>query len=195
MPEHTPAPTPDRAVYGFALYLLFGTLFVVYVIWAFVPQFILEDMLGLTYLPDKYFALYVPILILCATTFFAFFIYPGLNMSLTPNIDDQMSIRDSNSIMRCQHRDEGGRKCDNQVRQDMDSWRVRRFCDIHGKEQSGEGEVEVEEEITNWCDCPSAHNCLLRENSSHVQQLRARTKIPAISDMDLADVCKEVFGK
>ncbi|KRG00179.1 uncharacterized protein Dwil_GK27656 [Drosophila willistoni] len=88
MPEHSPAPTPHRAIYGFAFYLLFTVLFIVYVAWAFIP---LE--LGLhSYLPDKYFAVFIPFLILVFAWFFAFLIYPAINLSLTVNVDSIASI-------------------------------------------------------------------------------------------------------
>ena len=43
MPEHSPAPRPERGIYGFALFLLSVCLIVLYVVWAFVPQFVLES--------------------------------------------------------------------------------------------------------------------------------------------------------
>ncbi|EDW67009.1 phosphatidylinositol N-acetylglucosaminyltransferase subunit P [Drosophila virilis] len=94
MPEHSPAPTPHRAIYGFAFYILFTVLFFVYVAWAFLPV-----ELGLhSYLPDKYFAVFVPVLILvCA--FFAVIIYPAINLSLTPNIDSIASVVDLKLVL------------------------------------------------------------------------------------------------
>ncbi|XP_017874252.1 PREDICTED: phosphatidylinositol N-acetylglucosaminyltransferase subunit P [Drosophila arizonae] len=94
MPEHTPAPTPHRAIYGFAFYILFTVLFFVYVAWAFLPV-----ELGLhSYLPDKYFAVFVPVLIMvCA--FFAVIIYPAINLSLTPNIDSIASVVDLKLVL------------------------------------------------------------------------------------------------
>ncbi|XP_047101131.1 uncharacterized protein LOC124719961 isoform X2 [Schistocerca piceifrons] len=37
MPEHTPAPTPARAVYGFVLYLASVTSAALFLLWAYVP--------------------------------------------------------------------------------------------------------------------------------------------------------------
>ncbi len=88
MPEHTPAPTPHRAVYGFAVFLLFKTLLILYLFWAFVPDNFLENSLGLTYLPDKYFAMFLPMVVMMALIFFAFLIYPALNLSMTADVDD-----------------------------------------------------------------------------------------------------------
>ncbi|XP_039970914.1 phosphatidylinositol N-acetylglucosaminyltransferase subunit P [Bactrocera neohumeralis] len=96
MPEHTPAPTPHRAVYGFGFYLLFLTLFILYVMWALLPT----ESWGLHYLPDKYFAAYLPILILMGMFFFEFFIYPGIGLAMTPNVDQLESVMDTALLLR-----------------------------------------------------------------------------------------------
>ncbi|XP_033162834.1 phosphatidylinositol N-acetylglucosaminyltransferase subunit P [Drosophila mauritiana] len=90
MPEHTPAPTPHRAVYGFAFYMLFTVLFLTYVTWALLPvEFGLHS-----YLPDKYFAVFVPFLVLVFAWFFAFLIYPAINLSMTVDVDSIASVVD-----------------------------------------------------------------------------------------------------
>jgi phosphatidylinositol N-acetylglucosaminyltransferase subunit P len=138
MPEHTPAPTPSRAIYGFILFLLFKTLFIIYVFWAFLPEEFLRTKLGLTYLPDKYFALYVPILVLCGVTFFAFFIYPALSLALTASIDHISTIKDDFSIKRCEYAGPNGVLCDQKVttksnkgRTTSNSWEREKYCLYH----------------------------------------------------------------
>jgi phosphatidylinositol glycan class P protein len=42
LPEHSPSPTPERAVYGFVLYLLSTVAFFVYILWLAVPDSILQ---------------------------------------------------------------------------------------------------------------------------------------------------------
>lgn len=96
MPEHTPAPTAHRAVYGYAFYLLVFALFVFYLLWALLPT----KEWGLTYLPDKYFAILLPMLVLVGLAFFAFVIYPALNMSLTPRIDEMSSVADISLLLK-----------------------------------------------------------------------------------------------
>jgi len=94
MPEHSPAPTPHRAIYGFAFYILFTVLFFIYVAWAYLPV-----ELGLhSHLPDKYFAAFVPVLVLVGA-FFAFIIYPAINLALTPNIDSIASVVDLKLVL------------------------------------------------------------------------------------------------
>lgn len=127
MAEHTPAPIPTRGVYGFVIFLLFKTLFIIYVLWAYLPLWFLEDILGLTYLPNKYFAMFLPVLVLVATTLFAFFIYPAMGLCLTLDINDERTIRDKNSINRC-----AVKECDEEVRY-IEDWTWEKFCHIHDK--------------------------------------------------------------
>ncbi|XP_016951571.1 phosphatidylinositol N-acetylglucosaminyltransferase subunit P [Drosophila biarmipes] len=95
MPEHSPAPTPHRAIYGFAFYMLFTVLFLVYVAWALLPR-----EFGLhSYLPDKYFAVFVPFLVLVFAWFFAFLIYPAINLSMTANVDAIASVVDPKLVL------------------------------------------------------------------------------------------------
>lgn len=96
--EHTPAPYGPRAVYGYAMYIGSNILFLLYVIWAVVPDEMLHDYLGLTYWPSKYWAVAIPIWALTALATFAFLIYPAINMLLTPDIDDICTITDKYAL-------------------------------------------------------------------------------------------------
>ncbi|NP_001380234.1 PIG-P domain-containing protein [Caenorhabditis elegans] len=57
---HLPGPHPARGIYGFALYIVSWTLFVIYLIWAITPVPILYR-LGITYIPSKLWALAIGI--------------------------------------------------------------------------------------------------------------------------------------
>lgn len=96
MPEHTPSPTPSRAVYGFAMYLSFKLFFILYVIWTYVPESWFE-FIGITYLPNRYWALSIPVFLLTVLTTFAFVIYPSLGLLMTPDINDLRTVQDSKS--------------------------------------------------------------------------------------------------
>lgn len=63
MVEHTPAPSPSRAVYGFAMFLCFNVFFLLYLVWAIVPEKYFE-MIGIDFLPQRYWAVSIPIYIL-----------------------------------------------------------------------------------------------------------------------------------
>ncbi|XP_037953591.1 phosphatidylinositol N-acetylglucosaminyltransferase subunit P [Teleopsis dalmanni] len=93
MPSHTPAPSPHRAVYGFAIYLFFFTLFILYFLWALLPNNLLKSC-GIDFMPNKYFSICLPMLVLMGLFFFAFFIYPAINLSMTANVDELASVVD-----------------------------------------------------------------------------------------------------
>ncbi|XP_031343204.1 phosphatidylinositol N-acetylglucosaminyltransferase subunit P [Photinus pyralis] len=99
MPEHTPAPTPHRAVYGFALYLSFKVFFVLYVIWAVVPESWFK-YLNITCLPQRYWAIAVPIFIITSLLIFGFIIYPSINLCMTPDFNDINTITDETTLQR-----------------------------------------------------------------------------------------------
>ena len=87
---HNPIRKPSRAVHGFIAYQVSYILLIVYLIWAFVPDQYLQD-LGITYIPDKYWAVaiptYVPFFILCGILF-----YIGLNITAVPQLNDPRTI-------------------------------------------------------------------------------------------------------
>lgn len=94
MPEHTPAPTPARSLYGFFMYLFSKTILAIYCIWAITPNSILHYF-NIYYYPQKYWATAVPIQLLVGLTIFAFIIYPSSNLMLTLSIDDVNTIKDT----------------------------------------------------------------------------------------------------
>lgn len=194
MAEHTPAPTPNRAVYGFAWFLFFKTLFVLCVFWTFVPDHFLVDTLGLTYLPDKYFALYIPILVLCCLTVFAFLIYPPSNLAMQDDINDMHTIRDQFTIRRCTYVcNKTSRKCEKQIYRAFSDaeniWHIGQFCDTHRTSIEG-GETTS---TTGYCDCVDQRRCWLTKNPKHLNTLAERATVPAVYDLDLADVCAHIF--
>ncbi|XP_054272228.1 phosphatidylinositol N-acetylglucosaminyltransferase subunit P [Macrosteles quadrilineatus] len=97
MSQSTPAPTPSRANYGFALYLGSYTAFGMYLIWAVVPDDALNSV-GLTYWPQKYWAIAVPVHLLVTLALFAFCIYPAINLTLTPPMNDNRIITDEFAV-------------------------------------------------------------------------------------------------
>lgn len=94
--DHSPSPTPERAVYGFVFYLASFVCFAVYVIWAYIPDPWLH-CIGLTYWPQKYWAVAVPVYI-CMTIILAFVAYTGLILLKTAPITDVSTITDDKAV-------------------------------------------------------------------------------------------------
>lgn len=195
MAEHTPAPTPNRAVYGFAWFLFFKTLFILYLLWAFVPAHILDEKLGLTSLPSKYFALYIPILVLCALTIFAFLIYPPWNLAMQDDIDSLNTLTDQFSIKRCQHIYSDTKKsCNQRIQHYSTIFKSELFCEKHVNCKN-EANNEVDNSLSQYCDCIDSSKCLLTKHPEHLQTLRERSTVPNVCDIDIADVCRDLFRK
>ncbi|KAL1513181.1 hypothetical protein ABEB36_002626 [Hypothenemus hampei] len=94
MPEHSPAPTSSRAVYGFAMFLSFNIFFFLYLIWAIVPDTYFKQI-GIDFLPQRRCAIWIPMGIIISLVVFAVFIYPSLGLLMTPNLNDLRTITDS----------------------------------------------------------------------------------------------------
>lgn len=186
MAEQSPAPTPSRSIYGFVIYLLFTTLFILYILWAFIPLAIYES-LGITELPNKYFAFFVPIFALTATTVFAFCIYPSLSFIMTPDIDSFNTITDSSSIRRCQHRDSQGVLCDYKIQFDaFASWEVPTECNNHQNRNA---------RVSDYCDCADKSKCMLTTHANFIENIRKQQNIIQNSaDMDIAEYNRIVYG-
>lgn len=93
MPEHSPAPEPSRGVYGFALFLFFKIFFILYIMYAVIPEAWFRSI-GITYLPKRYWAITFPIFLLTVLAVFAFIIYPSLGLVMTPNVNEYATIKD-----------------------------------------------------------------------------------------------------
>lgn len=199
MAEPTPSPTPNRAVYGFAWFSFFKTLFFLYIAWALVPEYVLQEVLGLTYLPDKYFALFLPILVLCALTVFAFLIYPPWNLSMQDDLNDVHTLRDKHVIVRCQYMNTTtGRRCEYKVdtvpadaSNNFNSWLFENYCNEHKVvRNSMESEMGG---MRDLCDCVDKSKCWLHKHPNHLKVLQKRATVPNVCDIDVSDICKELF--
>jgi len=102
-PDYSPSPTPERAVYGFVVYLLTTGAFLSYILWLVVPNDIFESF-GITFLPQKYWAVAVPIYLSVAFFLFVIVIYPSLGMVVyTPSLvdGDLRHVIDEYTVYNC----------------------------------------------------------------------------------------------
>lgn len=181
----SPAPSPQRAVYGFAIFVFFNSLFIAYCLWVYLPTKFLEETLGLHYLPDKYFALSIPVFILSGTWIFAFLIYPFIGLAMTPATDHISTVKDSKTIYRCNFVSDEGEVCENVVPESSDScWESGSLCSKHS-DMNGE-KLEEQSVRTKCIHCPEYHG-------DGDDKKWNGFAMPAARDMDLREVCEELF--
>ncbi|KAJ2801161.1 hypothetical protein H4R20_003786 [Coemansia guatemalensis] len=86
------ASTPTFEYYGFVVYLVSLAAFVVYLLWAYLPDQALEAV-GITYYPDRYWAVALPAWWLMAVAFIYLF-NMAMNMYNTPLLSSKDNITD-----------------------------------------------------------------------------------------------------
>lgn len=159
----------------------------VYLQWAYIPNTTLDD-LGLTYLPDKYFALLIPVLVLVGLTFFAFLIYPSLALAIVSDVDSVSTITDQYTIVRCQYQYPDQQRCNQRIDGVyQDSWAAKPFCSKHSIRVTTASDLRSSVRISNYCDCPEEEYCLLRNDPGHLARLRAKPMVPAVADLNLGE--------
>lgn len=97
---HTPAPTPSRAIYGLSLYLGCRALFILFLVWAFVPDQWLE-VIGFDFLPSKYWVIALPVLACVVLAATAFLLYPGLGFIMTPSPEESTAFTVDKNTLDC----------------------------------------------------------------------------------------------
>ncbi|KAJ1773973.1 hypothetical protein IW140_000508 [Coemansia sp. RSA 1813] len=87
--------TPTFEYYGFVVYMVSMAAFVVYLAWAYLPDSALETI-GISYYPDRYWALALPAWWLTAVGFILLF-NVATNMYNTPSLSSIDNITDLHS--------------------------------------------------------------------------------------------------
>uniref|UniRef100_G3MMZ6 Phosphatidylinositol N-acetylglucosaminyltransferase subunit P n=2 Tax=Amblyomma TaxID=6942 RepID=G3MMZ6_AMBMU len=93
----TPAPLASRAIYGYVLYVSCHLGLALYVLWAYIPSSWLRAM-GITYFPDKVWAIAVPFVGVIAILMFGFCLYPAIIAFSTASLDSPATICDKHAI-------------------------------------------------------------------------------------------------
>ena len=97
--EHSPWPTPSRAIYGFVLYVSTYVIFAAYLLWGLLPDAWLHSI-GLTYLPARHWVITFPFLLvaLVGVAYVAYVIKLVVNFRAVTDEDiediDQLSDED-----------------------------------------------------------------------------------------------------
>ncbi|CAN7997418.1 unnamed protein product [Ixodes hexagonus] len=97
MAIRTPAPLPSRAIYGYVLFVSCYLGLALYIFWAYVPSVWLRAM-GITYFPDKTWALALPTAFIVAVILFGTCLYPSVILLATPRLDDITTVTDSHAV-------------------------------------------------------------------------------------------------
>ena len=95
--QHSPAPTPSRAVYGFVLHLVSIGLLLLYLCWALLPPSLLASI-GLHFLPQQYCAVAIPTYLSVLFFTFVLVVYPALGLLATPDSGDIRHVADSKTF-------------------------------------------------------------------------------------------------
>mmetsp|Transcript_4506 Transcript_4506/g.6779 ORF Transcript_4506/g.6779 Transcript_4506/m.6779 type:complete len:147 (-) Transcript_4506:295-735(-) len=91
-------------LYGFFSWNLSALVFVLYMIWAFVPDGILNEF-GIYFFPDKYYAIAFPLWIsVSAFTFLQ--LYVTVCQLKTPSLESYDTLQDRHTILKNPHAEE-----------------------------------------------------------------------------------------
>jgi phosphatidylinositol glycan class P protein len=85
-------------LYGFFSWNLSAIAFILYMIWAFVPDDVLR-MFGIHFIPNKYYAIAFPLWI-AVTMFTVLELYVCICMMATPSLESYETLQDKHTILK-----------------------------------------------------------------------------------------------
>ena len=83
-------------VYAFVGWVSSVCGYILFLVWAFAPESVLHDVIGVTYYPSRYYALALPSYLMVVYVFVGT-LYIGLNLISTLDPDDMYTVRDEHS--------------------------------------------------------------------------------------------------
>ena len=101
LPDHLRTPHGAKAseVYGIVGYLLSLITFVVWILWAYTPDWVLES-LSITYYPNRYWAIALPMYGMCLVIYLII-IYNAWNLCNTYPFDSVYTIQGALPLLPC----------------------------------------------------------------------------------------------
>ncbi|KXS12944.1 PIG-P-domain-containing protein [Gonapodya prolifera JEL478] len=90
-------PVPSRATSGFALYITSYVAFVLWILWAYLPDAALKAI-GVTYFPDRTWSLHIPAFILILLPFIVVFHACWITLN-NPPLHDHRAIVDEHAVV------------------------------------------------------------------------------------------------
>ena len=85
-------------LYGFFSWNLSALVFILYLVWAFVPDRILHNF-GIYYFPNKYYSIAFP-LWFAVTVFTVLQLYVTICMYATPSLESYETLQDKHTILK-----------------------------------------------------------------------------------------------
>lgn len=85
-------------LYGFFSWNLSAIVFIIYIIWAFVPAPVLQSF-GIFYIPDQYYSIAIPLWV-AVTVVTILQLYVAFCMFATPEIESYATLQDKHTILK-----------------------------------------------------------------------------------------------